>query len=104
MVRGRASAISLVIAQAEPILETLYVQCAASEYSDLNLHRIGDVIRVEQVPENRRCQAAQAVLRPSIYPDDLPPELQDPSTAGSRPMRSGGTTLWLLMRVSAPLT
>ena len=23
-------------------------------------------------------QAAQAVLRPSIYPDDLPPELQDP--------------------------
>ena len=56
MVRGRASAISLVIAQAEPVLETLYVQCAASEYSDLNLHRIGDVIRVEQVPENRRCQ------------------------------------------------
>ena len=51
MVRRRASAISLVIAQAEPVLETLYVQCAASEYSDLNLHRIGGFIRVEQVPE-----------------------------------------------------
>ncbi len=35
----------------EPVLDTLYVQCAASEYSDLNLHRIGGVIRVEQVPE-----------------------------------------------------
>jgi hypothetical protein len=30
----------------EPVLEALYVQCVASEDSDLNLHRIGGVILV----------------------------------------------------------
>ena len=32
------------------------MQCAASEDSDLNLHRIGGVIFVQEMPEIERCQ------------------------------------------------
>jgi hypothetical protein len=49
---SRASGQQLLLSPVrEPVLEALYVQCAASEYSNLNLHRIGSVILVEQMPE-----------------------------------------------------
>ena len=44
-------AASLAIVQAGPVLEGLYVQCAASKDPDLNLHRVGGVILVEEMPE-----------------------------------------------------